>query len=70
MLCTDGRNPSRASDWATFAARNDSTAPGFAGCDVGLGSLRSSTWTVQTRTPTRGPFTRDRPTRCSIVGNY
>jgi len=71
VLCTDGRNPSRASDWATFAARNDSTAPGFGRLWTWASApCASSTWTVRDEDAYRGPFTRATANPVLVVGNY
>ncbi len=71
VLCTDGRNPSRASDWATFAARNDSTAPGFGRLWTWASApCASSTWTVRDEDSYRGPFTRATANPVLVVGNY
>lgn len=71
VLCTDGRNPSRASDWATYATRNDRTAPGFGRLWTWASApCATSTWTVRDEDTYRGPFTRTTANPVLVVGNY
>jgi hypothetical protein len=71
VLCTDGRNPSRASDWATYAARNDRTAPGFGRLWTWASAPCANwTWTVRDEDSYRGPFTRTTANPVLVVGNY
>lgn len=71
VLCTDGRNPSQASDWATYAAQNDRTAPGFGRLWTWVSApCATSTWTVRDEDSYRGPFTRTTANPVLVVGNY
>jgi len=71
VLCTDGRNPKEAWDWAAYAARNDRTAPDFGRLWTWASApCASSTWTVRDEDTYRGPFTRTTANPVLVVGNY
>jgi pimeloyl-ACP methyl ester carboxylesterase len=71
VLCSDGRNPSRASDWATYVARNEPAAPGFGALWTwNSAPCATSTWTVGDEDTFRGPFTRRTVNPVLVVGNY
>jgi pimeloyl-ACP methyl ester carboxylesterase len=70
VLCTDGRNPSRARDWATYAAAGDRTAPDFGRIWTWASApCATSTWTVRDEDAYRGPFTRSTSSPVLVVGS-
>ncbi|MGS0686817.1 alpha/beta hydrolase [Nakamurella sp. GG22] len=71
VLCTDGRNPMQAKDWATYAARNDRTAPDFGRLWTWASApCATSTWTVRDEDTYRGSFTSRTANPVLVVGNY
>ncbi len=70
VLCTDGRNPARARDWATYAAAGDRSAPDFGRLWTWASApCASSTWTVRDEDAYRGPFTRATSSPVLVVGS-
>lgn len=70
VTCTDGRNPSRARDWATYAAAGDRAAPDFGRLWTWASApCATSTWTVKDEDAYRGPFTRATSNPVLVVGN-
>lgn len=71
VLCTDGLNPSKASQWPAAAKRADADAPGFGPLWTWASApCASSTWTVEDEDAYRGPFTRSSAHPVLVVGNY
>ncbi|KAF0834721.1 alpha/beta hydrolase [Ornithinibacter aureus] len=71
VLCTDGRNPSRASNWSGYAASTDRTAPDFGRMWTWASApCASSTWTARDEDAFRGPFTAKTANPVLVVGNY
>lgn len=71
VLCTDGRNPRFAKDWARYTANADKSAPGFGPLWTWASApCASSTWTVSDATAFRGPFNRSTANPILVVGNY
>lgn len=71
VLCTDGRNPARASDWVRSAAIAEITAPGFGQLWTWSSSpCATTTWTARDEDSYRGPFTRRTAQTVLVVGNY
>ncbi|MGC1209191.1 MAG: alpha/beta hydrolase [Ornithinimicrobium sp.] len=71
VSCTDSLDPFYTGDWSTFAARADSTAPGFGPLWTWQGApCAEKYWTVEDGDAYRGRFTAKTANPVLVVGNY
>ena len=71
VLCTDGKNPSKAKNWSQYAADANAVAPGFGPLWTWASApCATSTWKAQDEDSYTGPFTRRTSNPLLVVGNY
>jgi pimeloyl-ACP methyl ester carboxylesterase len=71
VLCTDGRNPSRADQWPYYADRAQQSAPEFGPLWTWASApCASQTWTVRDEDTWTGSFSAQTAAPVLVVGNY
>ncbi len=71
VMCTDSLDPFYLGNWPTYAARADSTAPGFGPLWTWQSApCAEKFWTARASDSFRGPFTANTVNPVLVVGNY
>ncbi|MGB5953636.1 MAG: alpha/beta hydrolase [Ornithinimicrobium sp.] len=71
VMCSDSSDPFYLGNWPTFAARADSTAPGFGPLWTWQSApCAEKFWTARASDSYRGPFTANTVNPVLVVGNY